>query len=304
MVKKLVLLALALGLVLSFAGCDIFSLGGDTGTLAIYLADMPVNDVKEVNVTLSRVEVKKDNEWVEIRNFEEDDEYDGKFDLLTLRFDEALLGQEYLPEGNYNQIRLIIAAPEAPEDEVPPYDGHKSYIVKNNNEERIPIFVPSGTQTGLKINHQFSIEADSITKLILDVDVRDMLLKAGESGKIILGPTSIKVIDKVISGNIMGKVLAFDDNGGEVIEDTDVIIKAFKTDDDEKPAAEAVASTEDENGVPAGSFKLRGLLEGKYYITVEAEGFETKTIEDIDVNEGETTELDDPILLQEKSNDD
>ena len=304
MVKKLALLALALGLVLSFAGCDNFFLGGDTGTLAIYLADMPVNDVAEVNVTLSKVEVKRDNEWVEIRNFEEDDDHDGKFDLLTLRFDEALLGEEYFEPGLYNQIRLIIAAPEAPENDVPPYEGQGSYIVKKDSpEEKIPIFVPSGTQTGLKINHEFSIEADTITELILDVDVRDMLVKAGESGIIILGPTSIKVIDKVISGEITGRVLADDDNDGTVIDDVDVIIKAFKEDDD--PAAEAVASTEEVNGVPAGSFKLRGLLPGDYYLTVEAEGYKTtETIDDIAVLEGETTQLEETIFLEEESNDD
>ncbi len=303
MVKKLALLALALGLVLSFAGCDNFFLGGDTGTLAIYLADMPVNDVAEVNVTLSKVEVKRDNEWVTINDFEEDDDHDGVFDLLKLRFDEALLGEEYLAPGDYTQIRLIIAAPEAPEDGVPPYEGQESYILKED-DEKIPIFVPSGTQTGLKINHEFSIEADTITELILDVDVRDMLVKAGESGIIILGPTSIKVIDKVISGEITGQVLADDDNDGKVIDDVDVIIKAFKEDDGDDPAAEAVASTEEVNGVPPGSFKLRGLLPGDYNLTVEAEGYKTVTIEKISVLEGETTQLEETIFLEEESNDD
>lgn len=300
MVKKLALIALALGLVFSFAGCEIFSWGGDTGTLAIYLADLPVNDVVEVNVTLSKVEVHRDNEWITINEFGEAGE---TFDLLELRFDEALLGQEYLNSGDYTQIRLIIAATEAPNDGVPPYEGQKSYILKED-DEKIPIFVPSGAQTGLKINHEFSIEADTITELIIDVDVRDMLVKAGESGIIILGPTSIKVIDRVISGEITGLVFEDDGNDGAVIDGVDVVITAFKTDDDQEPAAEAVASTEEVNGTPAGSFKLRGLLQGNYYINVEADGYETKTISDIDVLEGETTELGETILLEKEPNDD
>ncbi len=301
MLKKLALLALAVGLVFSLAGCENFFPGEDNGTLAIYLADLPVNEVAEVNVTLSKVEVHKDGEWITINDFGEEGE---KFDLLELRFDEALLGQEYLDPGDYTQIRLIIDATEEPADGKPGYEGQKSYVVKEDNGEKIPIFIPSGTQTGLKINHEFSIAANTITELILDVDVRDMLIKAGKSGKIILRPTSIMVIDKVISGEIRGRVLEDYENDGLVIDDKDVVISAFKTADDDEPVAEAVASTEEVNGVPAGSFNIRGLLEGNYYITVEAEGYEKETIDNIEVFAGETTELEETILLTKEANND
>ena len=281
--KKLVLLVLVLIMVFLMWGCEMFFPDSDTGTLALYLADMPVNEVTEVNVTLDRVEVKKEEEkWQTVRDFGEEGK---KFDLLTLRFVEALLGQKSLEPGNYTELRLIVVADPAGK---PGNGDYQSYIVKNG--EKRPIFIPSGAQTGLKIHHEFAITPDVITTLIIDVDVREMLIAAGASGKIILSPTVIDIIDTADKGEIIGRVLEANGEEGKVIDDVEVLIEAFAENENE-PVATAVASTEEVNGIPGGSFKLRGLEEGNYKLKIKAEGYKTLTKEEIEVEPGESTDI-------------
>ncbi len=294
MVKKLFFITLVFGLTLSLAGCGNFFLSSDQGSLAIYLADLPANEVEEVNVTLSSVQVKKDDQpWKTINEF---DEEEGKFNLLDLIFEEELLGQEYLDPGTYTQIRLILEAPEVGNQ---PYSEEKSYIKKKSGET-IPLFVPSGAQTGLKINHNFTIEAGTLSELILDVDVQDLLVQAGESDKVILSPTSIKVLDKQVTGAIKGQVLNEDQ---EPIKDKEVTIEVFEKDADpeeEDPVEATIAWPNELGDDPAGSFKIRGLFEGEYDLVIKADDYETAIEEGISVSKGETTIIEDPIILKLK----
>ncbi|AZR74426.1 hypothetical protein BBF96_14135 [Anoxybacter fermentans] len=272
--KRLIVLSILVLMMLVMAGCGFLNVGNNTdstGSLALFLADAPVNDVQNVFVTIDEVQVyNEENGWLTINDFTSDGG-EKTFDLLTLRFDEDLLGQESLPVGTYTQIRLIVAANEELNGQGN-YSGPnagKSYIVLKDGTKK-DIFIPSGTQTGLKINHTFTIEEGVITQLVLDTDVREMLHSAGKSGKIILRPTAIKVVDKVISGDVEGRVI---DSGGNAITDVDVIVEAL--DASGNVVASTVATAEEtilEDGTvkPAGSFKLRGLEEGTYWINAYA----------------------------------
>jgi len=264
--KRSFLLIALLALSLAITGCSdgdsSTTLSSGSGELALSLADAPVNNVAEVNVTLSEVQVSRVNDgqevWETINDFTDNGE-EATFDLLTLRFDQELLGQKMLEAGHYNQIRLILAS-------------QNSEIVFKDNTVRT-LTVPSGTQTGLKINHDFTIEDGKITRLLLDADVSKIMHSAGKSGKIILRPTAIKIIDQVISGDIQGRVV---DTAGQAITGNDVIVEAWN---DGTKMASTIATAEamdtnndeiiDENDKPAGSFLLRGLEEGTYTITAK-----------------------------------
>ncbi len=267
--NKISIIAILFLVTVTLAGCE--AMPGDffdgTGKLAMYIADKPVNDAKKVNVVLEKVEVHEEEAgWITLNEFDvENDE--GKFDLLTLRFDEELLGEKQISAGTYNQIRLIVAADEEGQHGAENYSGKSHVVYKDDTKESI--FIPSGTQTGLKINHEFTIEEGEIKQLVLDNNVAD-IMKDTKGNGIILRPTAINVIDKVISGNIEGKVLADTDNDGnnEAIKDYDVIVEAL--DDNNEVISSSVASVKDTEDKDAGSFLLRGLNEGEYTINAYA----------------------------------
>ncbi|MFW6264977.1 MAG: DUF4382 domain-containing protein [Bacillota bacterium] len=317
--KKHLLLVLFIISVLIFSACsnDLSNSGDGSGELALFIADKPVNDVAEVLVTISEVQVKRDdNSWETINDFA-DDGGEKEFDLLKLRFGESLLGQKTLPSGNYTGIRLIVAADEKGKQG---HNSGKSKVVYANGDED-SIFIPSGTQSGLKINHNFSIQDRSITRLVLDSDVSKIMHAAGKSGKIILRPTAIDVLDKVISGSIEGKVVA-DINGDgtadEAISNADVLVQAIQGDE---VISSTVALAEDSTQIidgdevekEAGTFYLRGLEEGNYtikaFVKEEADGededitvddsiYQPASISDIEVKAEETTDVGKDIVLE------
>ena len=237
--KKLLPLLAILTLVLVISGCsssgsssvtdDDLATNGD-GFLSLSLADAPVNDVESVFVTFKEVQVcnAETEEWTVVNDFS-DTGGAKEFDLLKLRFDEALLGEKKLPTGTYNQIRLIVATAEddtvsstAKDPGNNPNNGSgdnsgntnngpntgQSYVLFTDGSTS-DLFIPSGTQSGLKIPHEFTIEEGAITDLVADISVKEMMHSAGRSGKIILNPTqAISVISTASSGNVTGRVFA------------------------------------------------------------------------------------------------
>lgn len=317
-------------LVFVLAGCS--STDSDdplngSGDLAISLADAPVNNIKEVNVTISEVQVCREDEngeeyWETINDFA-DQGGEATFDLLTLRFDEELLGLKTLPAGLYKQIRLIVAAKEDDNNSGPKIG--KSYVVYENKDED-DIFIPSGQQSGLKIKHKFLIEDGSTTRLLLDVDVREFIHAAGKSGLIILQSNSIKIVDKTTSGSTYGRVFVDVDGDGTVDEEPvdnpdgkpdevltstnqDVVIEAVNNDDE--VVASTVATNEEVDNKKIGSYLLRGLTPGDYIIKAsvmedtdddgELEKVTDYTLEEektVTITAGESTKVESLILLQ------
>jgi hypothetical protein len=185
--------------VFSLASC---SGGGgssnDTGTVSMSLMDAPgIYDA--VNITILRVEAHKADS--------SETEEDGSWHTIgtpnkTYNLIELVngvmesLGVEDLPAGKYTQVRLILS------DKVPPNSGknilgnphpYANYAIDNSVE--IPIKIPSGFNTGIKLVHHFVVEPNSFTELILDFDAMRSIVETG-NGKLILKPT-IRIIEAV-----------------------------------------------------------------------------------------------------------
>jgi hypothetical protein len=73
---------------------------------------------------------------------------------------------------------------------------------------KYPLTIPSGTQTGIKLNHSFEIESGKLYELFLDFNV-DKSVKITGNGNYKLKPT-IRVMPVIISGSISGQVLPID----------------------------------------------------------------------------------------------
>jgi uncharacterized protein DUF4382 len=93
------------------------------------------------------------------------------FDLLALQHGiTAELGFDALPPGSYGQIRLML---------------REARIVVDGNE--LPLTVPSGEQSGIKIVHGFELQAGSLTTLALDFDAARSIRETG-TGEYIMRP--------------------------------------------------------------------------------------------------------------------
>jgi hypothetical protein len=146
---------------------------GIEGNLRLFLTDAPA-DYEAVWVTTSRVEVSTaaaDGEatWATLSDQPQTD------DLLALRDDvTSILGDAELAPGTYQQLRMIV----------------DSAHVVADGEER-PLTIPSGMQTGVKINLDLTIEPGTVYALVLDFDAAESIHETG-NGELIMRPT-IKV---------------------------------------------------------------------------------------------------------------
>jgi len=316
-------MVLITGLLLT--GCEGLLTGEDgTGELALFIADAP-GDVSEVNVTLEEVRaIREDEGETTITDFDGETK---EVDLLELQFAEELLGEQVLPAGDYKQIRLIVAADEEGQQT----ERGQSYVVYEDEEGNTTeenIFIPSGMQTGLKINYDFTIEEGIIKQLLLDIDVDKMLHEAGESGKIILAPTAIRVIDLVSTGSIEGRVVVGEDEEDDYQsidnENYEILVELWEgtREDEEDPITSTTAILEEDEITEKapGSYLLRGLDPGQYtvgtrVVEYDEEGnistvdeYTTDQIEEeVEVTEGEITVAEDLELIKdsdEENNDD
>jgi hypothetical protein len=192
--KKLASIALILSL-LYVISCSDQSTNVDpveqNGRFKIYMVDSP-STLDSVIICVTRVEVHKSGSdstsgWFVINDSTR------YFDLLLLTNGaSAVLGDTSLTAGKYTQIRLII--------------GDGSYVIDQGVKHDLEI--PSGSQTGLKLTHQFTIEGGKLYELILDFNVDKSIVVTG-NGRYKLKPT-IRVMPMVISGSIAGQVLPLD----------------------------------------------------------------------------------------------
>lgn len=140
--------------------------------MASGLAAIPSDEFAEANVTVTRVElIREDSSKAVVLS-----DSSRAFDLLRLRdgVTAALAGMD-VPEGVYRQLRLVVA------------EG-ATVVMKDGATERLKI--PSGTQTGIKVLlPRFEVRADDDTvRVTVDFDVNRSFTKAGNSGKWMFKP--------------------------------------------------------------------------------------------------------------------
>ena len=68
----------------------------------------------------------------------------------------ALLGEAGLAPGHYTQIRLLLI--------------DSCQVVAEG--ESYPLYIPSGSESGIKLNHQFEIEAGKLYELLLGIQFK------------------------------------------------------------------------------------------------------------------------------------
>jgi len=238
-----------------FTGCGT---GSDTGagTMTVEMTDAPIDSADAVNVFIERVEVQSQDGsgWITLNEPQQE------YNLLELvNGATAVIGSSELEEGTYNQIRLVLSR-----------DGHS--VVVDGNEYSMK--VPSGAQTGVKLNVNAEIEPDIEYVLLLDFEASKSVVKAGASGMYLLKPV-IRAQEKAITGNIAGTVDP---------ADAEPVVYAIANSD---TLSSTIANTSN------GEFKLIGLEEGTYDVSVDPrnDNYQPETVNDVDVTVEETNEI-------------
>ena len=180
-------------LLLLYTGCNDDSTNptnDNQGQLKISMVDSPAQ-YDAVNIVVTRVEVhmadSSEGGWIIINSVPH------TYDLLQLANGASVvLGDTFLTAGHYTQIRLIL--------------GGGSNVVING--DTIPLIIPSGFQTGVKLDHEFDIVPGNLYELLLDFNAEQSIHITG-NGVYMMNPV-IRVIPMVISGSISGQILPLD----------------------------------------------------------------------------------------------
>ena len=202
-----------LGAVMTAAGCGGSGGGGNpgSGTLSLQITDAAVDSAEHVFVQFSGLEIQAADGMRTTLHYCQDPADATKtilseaacttpvapkqLDLLALTGGQAetLLDHFTLPAGRYEWIRLMVDTAGT----------RDSYIVLLGGAEH-ELDIPSGDQTGLKLNRGFSVPAGGSADFTIDFDLRKSVHVTG-TGEYMLRPT-LRLADNAMVGAIAGTV--------------------------------------------------------------------------------------------------
>ena len=261
---------------------------GGTGTLRLLVTDkpFPVDLITSAIVTITKIEVRQATSQPTSEPAEDGSgsgatsqpsengfitifEGEKSFDLLNLRNGKTdLLAETDIPAGTYDQMRLIVT-----NGKITLTDG-RVFDLK----------VPSGEESGIKLNFDFDLPAVQRTTLILDVDLSRAFL-AIPSGHIddvstITGfhfqpSLAMRLINVLEAGSISGHVT--DAANGNAV--ATAMVTAFDGD------TEVTTTVTDDTG----AYTLAGLHTATYRVHVAASGFQDADVNGVPVTAGQVT---------------
>lgn len=151
----------------------------------------------------------------------------------------AVLCDTLLESGHYTQMRLIVA------------DTNEAVI----DGETYPLYVPSGEQTGVKLNLDFVVEEGELIEICVDFDAAKSIRWIPGHSSYRLQPV-FKTFKKVLSGTVAGSV---QNTTGMGIPNA--LVEAIALNDTTSTLTDST-----------GTYKLI-LVEGTYELRASAEGY-------------------------------
>lgn len=272
-----------LGILFSTGCKDLDQVNDQKGNLVIKLTDapFPIDMIDAATVFISKVEIRKvcecdeeESPFVTLAEFDPPKD----FNLLELRngVSADLVDMEIEP-GHYDLIRL--------------YVDNAGLSVKGG--ETYNLKVPSGAQTGIKIFMEpaLNVAGGLTTDVLLDFNVDSSFILKGNTNS----PAGIKgfnfkpvirAVNNTEAGTVAGLVINSDTaihNASVWIEQEEVITTAYTNEE--------------------GYYAIPGLPAGLYSLSASFEGFDTVTVDGLEVVAGNLTVQDftlTPIVTEEE----
>ncbi|MBI2354781.1 MAG: DUF4382 domain-containing protein [Deltaproteobacteria bacterium] len=110
-------------------------------------------------------------------------------DVLTLRFQQEILGTITIPVGSYNQVRLILE----PNPSGQGRDPLNYLTLKTDTTVKLPLTTPSAQQAGLKVVGRFEVKPGIINAILIDFDPNTAIVPRS-NGDYNLKPTGIRIV--------------------------------------------------------------------------------------------------------------
>lgn len=244
----------------------------DNGGLTIGITDGPIDGAREVVITFTGIEVKPVDDSAQLIDFSSPQ----SIDLLDYQDGKrfVLLDDYGLDPGRYNWMRLII------DDQ-----GGASYITIDSGLT-YSLTIPSGAETGLKLNRGFEIAAGNSSDFTIDFDLRKSIHEEGV-GDYKLRP-SLRIVDNLIATSISGTVATdlvtdIDCNSSDysvgrlvyMYSGNGAVIQDVQNDNNGNPSdlnPIAIAPVEYESASSAYEFTFSYIVDGSYTLVFTCDG--------------------------------
>lgn len=238
------------------------------GRITLTLTDAPTDadNIKEVNISINRIEVLMEGNqaWQAIKSFE---------DPITINLLEYTQGEyydlteQYLTPGKYKGLRLQLNIANV--DNGLTVFPQSNLVFSNGTQETL--FVEDGEDNYVEVMREFEIVTNQTTFLTLDFDARKSVILV--TGEYKLRP-SMRVVDTPTAGGIDGQFRDFADY-------TKVVVYAYENGTfnagetgGEQPFNKAISSARVENN-RGGSYAISFLPAGTYdlvYVQLKDDG--------------------------------
>jgi hypothetical protein len=169
---------------------------GDMGRITLGITDAPVDGATAVVVKFTAIELKPESGEA----FTIELSPAPSVDLLALAGggSRELLSEHAVPAGRYTWVRLLIDAQQ---------NTPTSYIDFADGQ-RFALFVPSGSESGLKLIRGFTVAVGSTSNFTIDFDLRkSVIAPPGQSPNYLLKPV-LRLVDNLRVGTLEGTVAA------------------------------------------------------------------------------------------------
>jgi hypothetical protein len=197
-IPKLLLSSVLVACALAACRLDSTDSSGPTtsGNLTINLTDAPVDDALEVVVVFTGIELQPESGGPPITI---DLPAPKSIDLLKYRNGATtnLIDGASVPAGRYLWLRLLLRAEQ---------NLQSGSYIRLLDGRQFPLYIPSGSETGLKLVRGLTVAQGSITKLLIDFDLRKSLVAPpGQQPNWFLKP-ALRLIDELQVGTVSGTV--------------------------------------------------------------------------------------------------
>ena len=234
--------------------------GENTARVQLVLVDAP-GDYLEVNVEIIDIQYNTTDSEEGWMSFTPESGYPINVDLTELiAGNSLLLTDQIIPAGMLKQIRLVLS--------------ENNTLMIDGEEGLRPLDTPSALQSGLKLNLNEELEAGFSYTFILDWNVQESVVEAGNSDMYNLKPV-IKVNAEVNSGSISGKVIEMIESVETAIEN--VTVGVYTTVD--VPVTDSLTDVD-------GNFLIQGLEAGNYILKITRNGYQEYVSSEIIVTVG------------------
>ena len=231
------------------------------GTVGVSLTDAPACGFDAVNVTVSKIRIHRSSSASDTAAGWSDINLNPARKINLLDLNNGVLeslGETTLGAGHYTQVRLVL---------VPNTGGSfANSVVLTNTTTEVALDTPSAVQSGIKLIHEFNVQSNERTDLLLDFDACKSIVARG-NGSFALQPV-IRIIPFTLNG-IRGVI-----GPAPLPSNANVVVSA-------QMGGEIVRST-----VPnpqTGEFFLARLDPGNYDLVVAADGRATAVIKAVPI---------------------